>query len=529
MKNYLKILLKSKKLILKTLLFSLSFVLLDIVVPYILSYIIQIISKNEINILPSYIVAMIITVAISSIGIILLEKFSTEIAVNVSSLYRKKIFLSLIDDSREKYSRKYISGVLTRNTQDVNQIRNFTKTLFNTTIVTFVVSVFSIYLFVEKAISLVFPIIELMIILLIILIAILLGVNKYAEKLEGLIEKVNGKIYEILDGFETIITLNKMNFEKRKLSRLYNKSKKVNERYYFLSDFISPIFDFIIILMNSYIYYLYSVESGKIGNTQELIVLIEVADQLIFSIAMISFALTNIPRTTISLRKINNLLELNDSSDCMRLNSNFHLKKIHNDLFLNKKILFVGSSESGKTRFLNTIIANFERKYSLMRQDAFLFNGTIGENIFFECDSFNEQQINKILEISNVDQILKGKKSGLNSNVSNNGQNFSGGERQRIEIARTLAKEADVYFFDNSFTALDYITMNNILNGIFEYLKNKSILICSQRVILPEEFDRIYFFYEGDIKSVGTHEELLEKDNAYKEYYLRIVNGERYE
>lgn len=198
----------------------------------------------------------------------------------------------------------------------------------------------------------------------------------------------------------------------------------------------------------------------------------------------------------------------------------------------------IGSTGSGKSTIANLIIRFFDvtggrillknqdireisqtelrEHISYVPQTAWLFSGTIEKNLRYGKENASEDELNKSLEIAQSDFVMKLEK-GIKSNVSQSGKNFSGGQKQRLSIARALTKEADLYIFDDSFSALDFKTDSNLRKALAKEMKNSAVLIIAQRINTIMNANQIIVLDNGKIVGKGTHKELMESCEVYKE------------
>ncbi len=157
------------------------------------------------------------------------------------------------------------------------------------------------------------------------------------------------------------------------------------------------------------------------------------------------------------------------------------------------------------------------RRIALIPQQAFLFSGTVAENIRYGKDDATDAEIWKALEIAQAKSFVAAMPDGIQSFVSQAGKNYSGGQKQRLSIARAIVKNADICIFDDSFSALDLATDARLRAALRENMKDTNIIIVTQRVGTVLNADRIIVMEKGEAVGIGTHEELLESCDIYKE------------
>ena len=246
---------------------------------------------------------------------------------------------------------------------------------------------------------------------------------------------------------------------------------------------------------------------------------------------------------------VDNNIEVNDNNSIVELNNlSFKYneeKQLIDSLSLTinpkDKIGLVGETGSGKTTILKLIYGlytNYEGKIKLFNndvnetnkcalrkhisyvfQDTFLFNATIKENIIFANLNATEEELDKIIKISCVDEIINKLPNGINTLIGENGIKLSGGQKQRLAIARALLKDARVLVFDEATSALDNVTEKKMMDNIKENYPELTILMVAHRLSTIEDANQIYLLENGKIKENGTHEELLKINGTYRKLY----------
>ena len=168
---------------------------------------------------------------------------------------------------------------------------------------------------------------------------------------------------------------------------------------------------------------------------------------------------------------------------------------------------------------------SFRQFYGMVLQESWLYNASVKDNVAYGCENIDEQKLNKAIEISNSNFVFELDK-GVNSEVAQGGTNFSGGQKQRLSIARAIYKDANIRIFDDTFSALDYKTDMLVRKSIKENLTDKTIIIVAQRIGTIKDADKIIVLDEGRIVGSGTHKELLVSCNLYKEIALSQLSKE---
>ena len=304
-----------------------------------------------------------------------------------------------------------------------------------------------------------------------------------------------------------------------------------------------------------------SIDAGliQIGN---MMAFIQYSMQIIMSFLMISIVSIMIPRAMVSVRRIDEVLAqkllIKDNKENIKININnkkgiifkdvyfkypdadeYVLKNINFTAPIGKTTAFIGSTGSGKSTLINLIPRLFEptsgdiliggisikdlnQEYlhnliGYVPQKGLLFSGTIASNIKYGNDLITNETMIKATDIASATEFINDNKNKYNSNISQGGTNVSGGQKQRLSIARAIAKNPEIYIFDDSFSALDFKTDAKVRNNLKKYTENKTTLIVGSRINTVMNADQIIVLDQGSIVGIGTHEELLKKCSIYYE------------
>jgi len=216
-----------------------------------------------------------------------------------------------------------------------------------------------------------------------------------------------------------------------------------------------------------------------------------------------------------------------------------------------QKIAFVGATGAGKTTITNLINrfydiqkgmitydginvqamkkADLRRSLGIVLQDTHLFTGTIKDNIKYGNENITDEDVNKALDVAQATEFVSKLKGGVDYDISQGGTNVSGGQKQRLSIARAIAKNPDIYVFDDSFSALDFKTDAKLRGELAKITKDKTVLIVAQRISTIMNADKIVVLDEGNVVGIGTHKELMKNCDVYKEIALSQLSKEELE
>ncbi|WP_143789510.1 ABC transporter ATP-binding protein, partial [Oenococcus oeni] len=331
---------------------------------------------------------------------------------------------------------------------------------------------------------------------------------------------------------------------------------------YVITSLMSPAMTFIISASNiAIVWFGAHLIAGSLMPVGNLLSFITYATQMLFSFMQLSMIFVVVPRAQASAQRIQQVLDIkdtiNDPIKPKKLDPIDDLKFSHVDFTFSgssKKVLddinfeihkgqtlaIIGGTGSGKSSLINFVPRLFDvaggkvlingddvsdfsqsdlhKHISFTSQKSFLFEGTVRGNLKYGNSQASEQDMNRALEIAQANSFIQ-EQGGLDAPVEQGGNNFSGGQIQRLSIARAVIKRADIYIFDDTFSALDFKTDANLRQALSEdkKIKNAIKIIVAQRVSTVADADQILVLEDGKISGLGTHQELLKNNSIYKE------------
>ncbi len=507
-------------------------------------------------------IMMIIMVAISAVATVGVSYFSSKVSSGYAKDLRKIIYKKVLKFSNHELNEISRSSLITRTTNDVNQIQGVLGFIFTTLIFAPLLGIGSIIKVFELQTNLSWIIIVNFIAVILLLVIVIVRVLPYFRITQEIIDKINKTAREILIGIPVIKAFVRQDFEEYKF-------RKVNKEFYDVNIYVFktilimlPLMTLIMNLMIVLILYFGAYDAINSGIlTGDIIAFIQYATQIVTSFLMIGGFFIMLPRILVSGRRISEVLnteitiidgELTDISSNPTIefkNVSYKypgseketLKDINFSLKPGKITAIIGGTGSGKSTILNLIprlqdptsgeilidgkniknynLKSLREKISFTPQKAILFQGDVKSNMKIGKNDASDDEIENALKIAQVDFV-----ENLSEEVTQGGSNFSGGQKQRLSIARAIINKHEFYLFDDCFSALDMNTERKIKSNLMK-LKDSSILIVSQRISTIMDADEILVIDKGEIIDRGTHDQLLESCDIYKEIANIQINN----
>ena len=497
---------------------------------------------------------MLIMVAISALATVGVSYFSSRVSSGYAKDLRKIIYNKVLRFSNHELNDISRSSLITRTTNDVNQLQGVLGFIFTTLIFAPILGIGSIIKVFELETDLSWIILVNFIAVIILLVIVIVRVLPYFKITQEIIDKINKNAREILIGIPVIKAFVRQDFEESKFQKVNKEFYDVNIYVFRTILIMLPLMMLIMNIMVVLILYFGAYDAINNGTlTGDIIAFIQYATQIVTSFLMIGGFFIMLPRFLVSGRRISEVLnteititdgEITDISTNPTIefkNVSYKypgseketLKNINFSLKPGKTTAIIGGTGSGKTTILNLIprlqdptsgeilidgenIKNFNLKslrdtISFTPQKAILFQGDVKSNMKIGKNNASNSEIEKALKLAQVDFV-----EDLSEEVTQGGSNFSGGQKQRLSIARGIIGKHDFYLFDDCFSALDMNTERKIKNNLKE-MKESSILIVSQRISTIMDADEILVVDNGEIIDRGTHDKLVESCDIYKE------------
>ena len=493
-----------------------------------------------------------------------------KLSARIGYVLRTKVVKKIMSFSSREFKEFGASSLITRSTNDIEQIKMFFVMLLR--IVVFA-PIMGIGAFIKVSDNPLNWIIAIALIIILVLIGILFGLAMPKFKsMQKLIDKMNLVSREIITGMPVIRTFGTESYEEERFDKANMKLTKTN---LFVNRLMGIMMPSMMLVMNiiSILIVWYGAEQIDIGTLQvgTLLAFITYTMQIIMSFLMISLVSVMLPRALVSLKRIKEILkkkvsiverenpvpfkesekgiiEFKDVSFKYPDADEAMLKNISFKALPGTTTAFIGSTGSGKSTLINLIprffdatsgeiyvdgvnikeasVVELRNRIGYVPQKGMLFSGTIKSNLMLGNDNLTETEMVDAAKVSQSLEFINTKKDNFNSEISQGGANVSGGQKQRLSIARAIAKNPEIYIFDDSFSALDFKTDAALRKALFEHAKEATILIVAQRISTIMNADNIIVLNEGEIVGSGTHKELLKTCKIYKEIALSQLKEE---
>lgn len=494
----------------------------------------------------------------------------SKLATRISYTLRNKIVHKIMSFSTAEFKKFGASSLITRSTNDVEQIKNFSVMLLRIVIFAPIMGIGAFIKVYDNPLNWLIAV-ALIIIIALISILFALAMPKF-KSIQKLIDKMNLVSREIITGMPVIRTFGTEKYEEE---RFDNANQKLTKTNLFVNRMMGIMMPSMMLIMNiiSILIVWYGAKEIDLGTLQvgSLLAFITYTMQIIMAFLMISMVSVMLPRAMVSLKRIKEILKNEPSIKEIENPKSFKesekgivefknvsfkypdadeamLKNISFKATPGTTTAFIGSTGSGKSTLINLIprffdvtdgeilvdginikdasITALRSKIGYVPQKGMLFSGTIESNLKLGNDNLTEEEMLSAARISQALEFIENKPGKFEAEISQGGANVSGGQKQRLSIARAIAKNPEIYIFDDSFSALDFKTDVALRKALNKHAKNATILIVAQRISTIMNADNIIVLNEGEVVGSGTHKELLKNCSIYKEIALSQLREE---
>ena len=521
---------------------------------------------------------MIVCAFVSLICNIVVGFFSARVASSFSATLRKKIFEKVENMGIAEVKKFSTSSLITRTTNDVMQVEMLIGMGLHAMVKAPVMAVSAIFKILDKGFEWSILTACCVSILLSVVITLMIIVLPRFEKVQKLIDKINGVTRENLSGIRVIRAFNAEKYQTNKFKQVNDDLTDMqlfNQRCFALMNPVMNLVNHALVLGIYIIGALLIVNAGmveKITLFSNMVVFSSYGMHVIMSFLMLSMIFMMVPRAQISANRINEVLdeeisvvegnfdgETSEVGTVEFKNVSFKypdadeyiLKNISFKVNKGETIAFIGSTGSGKSTLINLVPRFYDategevlvdgvnvkeyttealnNKLGYVPQKAVMFTGTIEENVSYGDNGKDDISLEKVKEAIKVAQgkdFVEKMEDSYQAHIARGGTNVSGGQKQRLAIARAIARDPEIYIFDDSFSALDYKTDATLRKELKKYTKDATSMIVAQRIGTIIHADKIVVLDEGECVGIGTHKELLKTCDVYKEIALSQLSEE---
>lgn len=523
---------------------------------------------------------MLLCAFASLVSAIIVGYLISNIAASFSMRTRKSLFEKVENLSMEEVKNFQASSLITRTTNDITQIQMFIAMGLQLLIKSPITAVWAVTKILGKNLTWSMITAIAVVILLVTILVLMIIVMPRFKIVQNLIDKINGVTRENLTGIRVVRAFNAEKYQEDKFEKVNNdltKNQLFNQKAF---SVMQPVMYLVMYFLTLSIYFIGAglIESAnmadKISLFGDMVVFSSYAMQVIMSFLMLAMIFMMLPRANVSAKRVNEVLDTvisvkdgkgakakevgtvefknvsfkyPDAEEYLLEDISFKAKK-------GETIAFIGSTGSGKSTLINLIprfydatkgevlvdgvnvkeykLKDLYNKLGYIPQRAVMFNGTVSSNIAYGENGNGEitkEKIKDAVKVAQAEEFVSKMENTYDAHIAQGGTNVSGGQKQRLSIARAIARDPEIYIFDDSFSALDYKTDSVLRKELKKYTKDATILIVAQRIGTIMNADKIIVLDNGKCAGIGTHKELLKTCDVYKEIALSQLSKEELE
>lgn len=483
-------------------------------------------------------------------------------AARIAATMRSDIFKKVESFSATEFSKFSTSSLITRTNNDVTKVQNLVQMMMRMMLISPLMGIVSVLKVLKYPALSWILIVAIVFIIIVMVLLLVVAVPKFAV-IQKLVDKLNSHMREFLDGMLVIRAFNREELEEKKFDETNTQLTSIDKRISKLMAIAMPLMTF---LMNSIAVAIIWFSAKQIDmnviSVGEMMAFIQYSMHVIISFTLVSVTFFMVPRALVSVRRIKEVMDtelsIYDKKETKQLpkeNGDFVFENVsfkypgaeenvlENISFTAKPgetVAFIGSTGSGKSTIVKLIPRLFDvtegsikycgidlrdlKQHDLhdsigyATQKAYLFKGTIESNIRFGRE-LSDDEVKEAIRVSQSKNIIADKEAGVNSLITQSGTNVSGGQKQRLSIARAMGQDKKIYVFDDSFSALDFETDKKLREELNKVVKknNSTVFIVAQRISTIMNADKIVVLDKGKIVGIGTHKELINNCDVYRE------------
>ena len=512
---------------------------------------------------------------VSMLSAVTIMLLSSRVAAKLGKTLRDKVFKKVIGYSSKELREFSTASLITRSTNDIQQIQQLITMLFRVVVYAPIIGIGGFIKVLTNSDNQMAWIVGVAIVAILFIVATLfIIVMPKFRKLQDLIDKLNQVSREILTGLPVIRAFHK---EKKEEGRFEIANKDLMKANIFVNRAMSMMMPLLMLVMNCIMVLIvwvggHNVDQGAM-QVGDMMAFIQYTMQIVMAFLMISMISIMLPRASVSARRINEVLDtessIKDKPDAETKKFNPDKKglvefknvsfrypdadtEILSDINFTAKpgetTAIIGSTGSGKSTVVNLLprfydvtggellidgvnvkdvkLKDLRDIIGFVPQKGILFSGTIESNIKYSDDNMSDERMEEAARIAQATEFIEGKEKKYQDEIAQGGSNVSGGQKQRLSIARAIAKDPEIFVFDDSFSALDFKTDSALREALSEKTKDKTVIIVAQRISTIMNAEKIVVLEEGKVVGIGTHEELLENNETYRQIALSQLSEE---
>lgn len=509
---------------------------------------------------------------ISMIATVIVSFIAAKIGSALGRDLRKDVFNKVVSFSNTEFDKFSTASLITRTTNDIQQIIMLIIMGMRIVFYAPILGVGGVIKVINTKANMSWVIgVAVLAMLVLVVVLFTFAIPKF-KSVQKLVDKLNLVSRESLTGMLVIRAFSTQRYEEKKFEKA---NKDLTNTNLFVNRMMSMMMPLMMLVMNGVTILIVWVGAHRIDEgiiqVGDMMAFMQYAMQIIMAFLMISMISVILPRALVSAQRVAEVLDTDVTIKDAKNTEKFNLENrgqiefrnvsfkypgaesnvIHNVSFKanpGETTAFIGSTGSGKSTLINLIprfydvtegeilidgvnIKNVSQydlreKIGYVPQKGMLFSGSIESNLKYGGDTITDEDINKASEVAQAMEFISSKEDGFKTEISQGGTNVSGGQKQRLSIARALAKKAEILIFDDSFSALDFKTDAKLRKALKSETKDSTVLIVAQRISTIMGADQILVLDEGEVVGIGTHKELMENCEVYKEIALSQLSKE---
>ncbi|MEI4831403.1 ABC transporter ATP-binding protein [Bacillus sp. FJAT-53711] len=515
---------------------------------------------------------MLLLSLVSMAATVIVSLLAAKVAAGLGRDLRKKVFRKVTSFSNAEFDKFSTASLITRSTNDIQQVQTLMVMMLRIVFYAPILGIGGVIKVLTTDLSMGWIIAVAVIAILSLVIGLFSVAIPKFKSIQKLVDKINLITRESLTGMLVIRAFNNQKYEEKKFEKGNQDLTRTNLFVSRLMSFMMPMMMFIMNAVTVLIIWVgaHQVDMGHM-QVGDMMAFMQYTMQIIMAFLMISMVSIMIPRASVSAQRIaevlNTDLSIRDVEEPKTFASDkkgyvefkdvsFRYPGAEEDVLSNisftakpgETTAFIGSTGSGKSTLINLIPRFYDvtsgqilidgtdvrevsqkelrEKIGYVPQKGVLFSGTIESNLKYGKKEATEEELTKAAEIAQAMEFINAKPESFRTEISQGGTNVSGGQKQRLSIARALTKESEIFIFDDSFSALDFKTDAALRKALNNEIAGSTVLLIAQRISTIMNADKIIVLDEGKIVGIGTHEELMENCEVYKQIALSQLSKE---